>query len=105
MLEASDVIVNLIIGLATPLAIVDSSRLIFDGPRLGHGVRAGQSGRLFRLFMALVGGPALFGERIIMEIRSGGLRGAQIGLSIVAVLAWSWLYGLALLGLLRQVHG
>ncbi|MCV3768619.1 hypothetical protein [Rhizobium sp. TRM95796] len=105
MLEASDVVVNLVIGLATPLAIVDSSRLIFNGPRPEQETGAGRSGRLFRLLLALVAGPALFGERIITEIRSGGLRGAQIGLSIAAVLAWSWLYGLALLGLLRQVHG
>jgi hypothetical protein len=105
MLDVSDLVVSLIIGLAAPLAILDSSRMMFEGliPERGPG-QNGQ-GRLLSWLLAVIAGPALFAERVIAEVKSGDLRGGQMGLSIAAVFAWCWLYGLALLGLLKQVHG
>ncbi|WP_137156037.1 hypothetical protein [Rhizobium sp. FKL33] len=104
MLEASDIVVCLVIGLAAPLAILDSCRLMFDGlPEHGQN-QALQRRALFWLF-ALIAGPALFWERVVAEIRSGGLRGGQLGLSAVAIVCWAWLYGLTLIGLLKQIHG
>ena len=105
MFEASDIIVSLIIGLAAPLAILDSSRLIFDGLLVARGTAQDGRGRFLSWIFALAAGPALFGERVVLEARAGRMRGGQVGLSVAAVLGWAWLYGLVLIGLLKQVHG
>jgi hypothetical protein len=104
MLELSDLVVSLIIGLAAPLAILDSTRLLFDGLIPEQGLRQDGQGRLRSWLLALVAGPALYVERVIADVKSGELRGGQIGLSIAAVLSWSCLYGLALSGLLKQIQ-
>lgn len=105
MLDLSDLVVSLIIGLAAPLAILDSSRLMFEGVIPERGARLKEQGRLLPFLLAVIAGPALYAERVIAEVRSGEMKGGSMGLSIAAVVAWSWLYGLALLGLLKQLHG
>lgn len=104
MLEASDIVVSLVIGLAAPLAILDSGRLMLEDSRAGRESRQVERSRFLSWILALVAGPALFAERMIAEAKAGDLKGGQLALSGLALVSWSWLYGLALVGLLRHVH-
>lgn len=103
MVNAGDLFICLVAGLAIPLAILDGIRALAGPaallvPQESHPAR---SPRLWLL--ALLAGPGLFAERMLDAWRAGALSPADRVNALVITLGWAAIYGFVVLGLARAV--
>lgn len=103
MINAGDLFVCLVAGLALPLALLDGMRAI-----AGAAIPADRFGtRLDRwpiLWLSgLILGPGLFVERMLAAWRSGELSVADRINALVIALGWAAIYGFVVLEITRRV--
>lgn len=105
MVNAGDIFVSIVAGLAIPLAILDGFRA-FAGTATPH--RQGDvhvEGRGRQWLFTLLAGPGLFAERMLAARRAGTLSTADGINALVITLGWAALYGFVVLRLARAVPG
>jgi undecaprenyl pyrophosphate phosphatase UppP len=103
MVNAGDLFVCLIVGLAMPLALLDGLRSIS-----GTAVQIQSLGTRFERrsivwLSALLIGPGLFVERMLSSWREGELSIADTINAFVITLGWATIYGLIVLGLVTRL--
>jgi hypothetical protein len=94
MINAGDLFVCLVAGLALPLALLDGMRAI--------GGTIIPAGRSAMWLSSLVLGPGLFVERMLAAWRSGELSVADQINAMVIALGWAAVYGYVVLEIIRR---
>lgn len=103
MINAGDLFVCLLAGLALPLALLDCVKAIAATtlPAQAAGLRFERWPVMW--LSALVLGPGLFVERMLSAWRSGELSAADQINALVIALGWAAIYGFVVLELARRV--
>ena len=105
MVNAGDIFVSIVAGLAIPLAVLDGFRA-FAGTLTSH--RQGHvhvEGRGRQWLFALFTGPGLFAERMLAARRAGALSAVDSVNAFVITIGWAALYGFVVLRLVSAVPG
>lgn len=99
MVNAGDVFVCVVAGLAMPLAMLDGYKALSKAalPEQAGGLHFERRATVWLL--AILFGPALFMERMLSARRAGELSMADSINAFVIVLGWAGLYGFVVLGL------
>ena len=103
MINAGDLFVCLVAGLALPLGLLDCVRVVAASPLLAEeaGIRSRRWPMLW--LAALVLGPGLFMERMLASWREGELSAADGVNALVIALGWAAIYGFVVLECVRRV--
>jgi hypothetical protein len=103
MVNAGDLFICVVAGLAMPLAMLDGYRAL-AGSALQEQF-AGQHLKRWPLvwLLAILLGPGLFAERMLATWREGELSPADRINAFVITLGWAALYGFVVLGLAKAV--
>ncbi|MGV3553038.1 DUF6949 family protein [Rhizobium sp.] len=102
MINAGDLFICVVTGLAMPLAMLDGYRAL-AGAALQEQV-VGWHGRRgpVVLLLAILLGPGLFVEKMLTAWRRGELSPADRVNALVIALGWAALYGFVVLGFVRM---
>lgn len=102
MINAGDLFVCLVAGLALPLGLLDCFRAV-SGSTLPATVRGFRAERWPMVWLvALVLGPGLFVERMLASWRSGTLSAADQVNALVIAFGWATIYGFVVLDITRR---
>lgn len=102
MVNGADMFICLVAGLAIPLAILDGFRAVGGGSMPSQQAGLHLERRPMVWLFALVAGPGLFADRMLVAWRQGELSLADRINGLVITLGWGTLYGFVVLGLARS---
>jgi len=103
MINAGDLFVCLVTGLALPLALLDCAKAIAAATQPSHAAGLPIDRWPVMWLSALILGPGLFVERMLASWRSGALSAADQVNAMVIALGWAGIYGFVVLELARRI--
>ena len=102
MVNAGDLFICMVAGLAMPLAMLDGYRALVGSALRGQVAGWHLERRPLAWLLAVLLGPGLFVERMLASWREGELSPADRINALVIALGWAALYGFVVLGLARM---
>jgi hypothetical protein len=103
MVNGGDVLMCLVAGLAVPLALIDGLRGLGGITLPRRSTNAGVERRPLVWLLALIAGPGLFAERMLLGWHDGELSPADGVNGLIIVAGWAALYGYVLLRLVGSL--
>jgi|EndMetStandDraft_4_1072995.scaffolds.fasta_scaffold345168_1 hypothetical protein len=101
MVNASDLFICAVAGLAMPLAMLDGFRVLAGSALPSQGAGFQLERRPLVWLMAILLGPGLFADRMLAAWREGQLSVADGINAFVITLGWATLYGFVVLSLVK----
>jgi hypothetical protein len=103
MVNAGDLFVCVVVGLAMPLALLDGIRALVSSALPSQGAGFQLERRPLVWLMALLLGPGLFADRMLAAWRQDELSVADGINAFVITLGWSAIYGFVVLGAVKTL--
>jgi hypothetical protein len=101
MVNAGDLFVCVVAGLAMPLAMLDGCKALAGGTFPGQSAQFPPRRRLLLWGLAILLGPGLFAERMLAAWRDGELSSPDRINALVITLGWAAIYGFVVLSLVK----
>lgn len=102
MVNASDVFVCIVVGLAVPLAMLDGVKALAGAALADQSAGFQLESRPLVWLLAIPLGPGLFVERMLIAWRQGELSPTERINALVIALGWAAIYGFVVLGIARM---
>jgi hypothetical protein len=103
MVNAGDLFVCVVAGLAMPLAMLDGFKAFAGSALPSQGVGFQFERRLLVWLLALLLGPGLFADRMLSAWREGELSLADCVNAFLITLGWAAIYGFVVLSLVKTL--
>ena len=103
MVNAGDLFVCVVAGLAMPLAMLDGFKALAGSALPGQPERLQLERRPLIWILAVMLGPGLFADRMLAAWREGNLSRLDQMNAFVIALGWAAIYGFVALSLVRAV--
>jgi hypothetical protein len=101
MVNAGDLFVCVVAGLAMPLAVLDGLRALVGSALPNQSAELQLERRPWVWLLAVLLGPGLFADRMLSSWRNGELSPDDGLYAIVIAVGWSAIYGFVLLSILK----